>query len=104
MWFGLEATYTSRRTAVIASTPETAQGIVGSPKLGQQVAPIPSLSPGTELIGEYQGSGFKEPVFLVRRGDGQMIQLSRLLYLVATETDGHKDLGQIAQRVSTEFG
>src|SRR5918912_759904 len=59
MWFGLEATYTSRRTAVIASTPETAQGIVGSPKLGQQVAP---------------------------------------------ETDGHKDLGQIAQRVSTEFG
>ena len=33
-----------------------------SPKPGQQIAPAPSLAEGTELIGEYQGSGFKEPV------------------------------------------
>ena len=65
---------------------------------------MPSLAPGTELIGEYEGSGFREPVFLVRRCDGQVIQLSRLLYLVASETDGQKDLGQIAERVSSEFG
>ena len=32
--------------------------------------------------GEYQGSGFTEPRFLVRRADGQVIQLSRLLYVV----------------------
>jgi putative peptide zinc metalloprotease protein len=68
------------------------------------ISPIPSLAPGTELVGEYQGSGFKQPVFLVRRSDGQMIQLSRLLYLVAQEVDGQKDFGQIAQRVSREFG
>ena len=37
---------------------------------------------GLRLLGEYQGSGFTEPRFLVRRGDGQVIQLSRLLYLV----------------------
>src|SRR5215217_1113481 len=76
----------------------------GSPKLGQHIAPVPSLAPGTELIGEYEGSGFREPVFLARRSDGQMIQLSRLVYLVASETDGQKDFGQIAERVSREFG
>src|SRR5215208_2834715 len=76
----------------------------GSPKLGQHIAPVPSLAPGTELIGEYEGSGFREPVFLVRRSDGQVIQLSRLLYLVASETDGQKDFGLIAERVSSEFG
>src|SRR5215210_1801857 len=76
----------------------------GSPKLGQHNAPAPSLAPGTELIGEYEGSGFREPVFLVRRSDGQVIQLSRLVYLVASETDGQKDFGQIAERVSSEFG
>jgi len=75
-----------------------------SPKLGKQIAPMPSLAQGTELVGEYKGAGFKEPVFLVRRADGQMIQLSRLLYLVAAEADGQKDFGQIALRVSTEFG
>src|SRR5215218_11071557 len=76
----------------------------GSQKLGQHNAPAPSLAPGTELIGEYEGSGFREPVFLVRRSDGQMMQLSRLVYLVASETDDQKDFGQIAERVSSEFG
>src|SRR5918993_4775585 len=76
----------------------------GSPKPDQNIAPVPSLAPGTELIGEYEGSGFREPVFLVRRGDGQMIQLSRLVYLIASEIDGQKDFGQIAERVSSEFG
>src|SRR5215218_1408346 len=75
-----------------------------SPKLGEGIAPTPSLAQDTELIGEYEGAGFKEPVFLVRRADGQMLQLSRLLYLVASETDGQKDFGQIARRVGTEFG
>jgi putative peptide zinc metalloprotease protein len=75
----------------------------GSPKPDQNIAPVPSLAPGTELIGEYEDSGFREPVFLVRRSDGQMIQLSRLLYLVASETDGQKDFGQIAERASSEY-
>jgi putative peptide zinc metalloprotease protein len=82
-----------------------ARDIAESPKLGhKRIAPTPSLAQGTELIGEYQGSGFKEPVFLVRRGDGQVIQLSALVYLVAAEADGHKDFEQIALRVSREFG
>lgn len=62
------------------------------------------MSEGAELIGEYENSGFKEQVYLARRADGQVIQLSHLLYLVATEADGQKDFEQIALRVSKEFG
>jgi putative peptide zinc metalloprotease protein len=71
----------------------------------QQVAsPPPRLAPGAQLIGEYQGSGFKEQVYLVRRADGQFIQLARLPYLVAVEADGERDFEQIALRVSKDFG
>ena len=49
------------------------------------------LADGVELIGEYEDSGFKEPPLLARRADGQMIQLTRLLYLVAEAADGRRD-------------
>src|SRR3712207_5893674 len=65
---------------------------------------IPRLADGLQLIGEYKGSGFKEPPYLVRRADGQVIQLSRLLYLVAAQIDGRRSLEEIAARASIEFG
>jgi putative peptide zinc metalloprotease protein len=86
-----------------ANFPE--RGMTESAEFSQHaVSSVPRLARGTELIGEYEGSGFREPVFLVRRADGQVIRLSRLVYLVASETDGQKDFGQIALRVSEEFG
>ncbi len=57
-----------------------------------------------ELIGESAGSGYKEPPALARRGDGQVIQLTRLLYLVAKASDGQRDEAAIAEAVSEEFG
>src|SRR5438874_3948819 len=57
-----------------------------------------------ELIGEYQGSGFKDPPYLARRGDGQVLQLPRLLYLVAAKADGRRDYDEIARAVSVDFG
>ena len=57
-----------------------------------------------ELIGESAGSGYKEPPALARRGDGQVIQLTRLLYLVAKESDGRRDEAAIAAAVTEEFG
>src|SRR3989440_2703140 len=57
-----------------------------------------------ELIGEYQGSGFKDPPSLARRGDGQVLQLPRLLYLVAAKADGRRDYDEIARAVSDDFG
>ena len=65
---------------------------------------IPRLVEGTELIGEYQGSGFQEPIFIVRRVDGQVIQLPRLLYLLAAGLDGKRDLEQhMLRHVSEAF-
>jgi putative peptide zinc metalloprotease protein len=64
----------------------------------------PRLAQDVELIGEYKGSGFKEPPYLARRGDGQVIQLPRLLYLVAEQADGRHDLDEIARAGAERFG
>jgi putative peptide zinc metalloprotease protein len=60
----------------------------------------PALSPGVELIGEYEGSGFKEPPSLVRRADGQILQFPPLLFELLRTVDGHRDLDDIAAVVS----
>ena len=67
-------------------------------------AGAPRLAPGIELIGEYQDSGFKEAPWLVRRSDGQTVQLSRLLYAVAERADGGSDYETMASDVSREVG
>ncbi|TMD67670.1 MAG: hypothetical protein E6I84_03220 [Chloroflexi bacterium] len=65
---------------------------------------MPRLAEGMELLGEYKDSGFKEPPFLARRADGQVLQLPRLLYLVAANSDGRRSYGQIAEVVTEQFG
>jgi putative peptide zinc metalloprotease protein len=65
---------------------------------------VPRLAAGVELIGEYQDSGFHQPRYLVRRADGQVLQLSRLLYLLAATVDGQRDQAQVASLLSAEFG
>jgi putative peptide zinc metalloprotease protein len=62
------------------------------------------LADSVELIGEYQGSGFQEPRYILRRADGQIIQLPRLLYILAASLDGQRDLAQVAVVASAEFG
>jgi putative peptide zinc metalloprotease protein len=64
----------------------------------------PRLSSGIELLGRFEDSGFKEPPFIARRADGQVIQLPQLLYQVAEEVDGQSPSGAIAQRVSERSG
>ena len=71
---------------------------------GPVVGIVPRLADGVELIGEYQGSGFREPPFIVRRADGQVIQLPRLLYLLAAALDGQRDQAQVAGVLSVELG
>jgi putative peptide zinc metalloprotease protein len=61
------------------------------------------LLPGIELLGQLHGSGLREPPHLVRRPDGQVVQLSRLLYLVARHAEPHTDLEEIAARVGDEL-
>jgi putative peptide zinc metalloprotease protein len=64
----------------------------------------PQLADGVRLLGEYAGSGYKEPQYLAARGGGQQVQLSELLHLVAEESDGRSSHEEIAQRVSEKYG
>ena len=57
-----------------------------------------------ELVGEYQGSGLTQVTFLARNASGRVVQLSRLLWLVLSGVDGSRTVGEIAARVSVEFG
>ncbi|MDQ1684106.1 MAG: putative peptide zinc metalloprotease protein [Frankiaceae bacterium] len=67
-------------------------------------ARAPRLARGVELLGEYEGSGYKEAPYLARRGDGQTIQLSRLLYAVAESCDGQRSYDDVAAEASRRFG
>jgi putative peptide zinc metalloprotease protein len=60
----------------------------------------PRLAQGIDLIGEYEGSGFKEAPYIARRSDGQVIQLAPLLYLIAEASDGVRTNEEIAAAVS----
>src|SRR4051812_43491466 len=62
------------------------------------------LADGVELLGAFEGSGCQEPPHLLRRKDGQVIQVSRLVYLVASSLDDNGELEGVAERVSREFG
>ena len=67
-------------------------------------AQAPAHADGVQLIGEAKGSGYREAPFLVRRADGQTIQLTRLLYLVLEGVDGDRNEADIAQYASTRYG
>lgn len=73
---------------------------------GTAVAPPerpPVLAEGVQLIGEYEGSGFREPPSLVRRADGQVIQLPDLLYKLAEKSDGERTYAEIADELTAEI-
>ena len=67
-------------------------------------ARVPARAEGVTLIGEFEQSGFEEPPSLVRRKDGQVVQLTQLLYLTLEAVDGRRDLEGIAAEVSRKLG
>ena len=64
----------------------------------------PQLADGVELLGEYRDSGYSQPPSLVRRPDGQVIQMSPLLYRVTCRIDGSRDAAAIADLASSDLG
>jgi putative peptide zinc metalloprotease protein len=65
---------------------------------------VPARADGVELIGELVGSGYRRPPALVRRADGQTIQLTPLLYQVLEEIDGRRSYDEVAAAVTTRLG
>jgi len=77
----------------------------GSPPLTTPgPADPPRLADGVELLGEYRDSGYSRPPSLVRRPDGQVIQMSPLLYQVTSRIDGFRNAAAVADLVSADLG
>lgn len=56
----------------------------------------PARADGLQLLGTMVGSGYRTPPALVRRGDGQTLQLTPLLYAVLDAIDGHRSPEEVA--------
>src|SRR5690348_6508310 len=67
-------------------------------------ADVPVRADGVELLGSMPGSGYRRPPALVRRSDGQVLQLTPLLYQVLEEIDGHRTFEQVGEQVSARVG
>lgn len=65
---------------------------------------IPARADGVQLIGKSEGSGYREAPSLVRRADGQTLQLTLLLYQVLEAMDGKRSLDEIAQHAGAATG
>jgi len=72
--------------------------------LGEVPAPRWRPAPGVEHLGPVQGSAMISPHYLVRRADGQVVQLSELLHLVVRELDPERTEEEVVAAVSAEYG
>jgi putative peptide zinc metalloprotease protein len=64
----------------------------------------PTRVDDVQLIGGMVGSGYRTAPALVRRGDGQVLQLTPLLYLVLNAADGSRSSAEIAAVVGRALG
>ncbi|HEU5038875.1 MAG TPA: MinD/ParA family protein [Nocardioides sp.] len=59
---------------------------------------------GLQLLGPVQGSGLRDPAYLVRRNDDQVVQLSELLHLVVVHVEPPRPAAEVAAAVSASYG
>ena len=65
---------------------------------------VPALADGVQLLGRFERSGHRDAPSMVRRADGQIVQLTPLLYAVLESIDGRRRLDQIAALVGERTG
>ena len=94
-------------------TPPPGAAVAAAPRTGTQPPPgatarreadRPRRAAGLELLGRFDDSGFKEPPHLVRRADGQVVQLPPLLYAAVEAADGTRDHAAIGDAMSATLG
>jgi len=64
----------------------------------------PERAEGLELLGALGGSGYQNSPSLVRRVDGQTLQLTPLLYQLLEELDGRRGPQELARALSERVG
>jgi putative peptide zinc metalloprotease protein len=86
------------------TTPERAAGAAPAGAAPADPQQVPKLADGVELLGRFEDSGFVDPPYLARRGDGQVLQLTPLLHHVAEAADGRRTSAEVAERVGAAIG
>jgi putative peptide zinc metalloprotease protein len=71
---------------------------------GIDASEVLARADGVQMIGEMEGSGYRTPPALARRADGQVVQLTPLLYTVLGAIDGARTEAEVAHVVSAETG
>lgn len=61
------------------------------------------LREDTQFLGPYEGSGAIETPYLIRRSDRRIVEVSHLLYLLASMVDGVRQSDEIGTLLSTEL-
>src|SRR5436305_12804521 len=82
-----------------ATADPQAETVVRAPRVGAL-----DRAQGVELLGDVHGSGYKEGAALVRRADGQMVQLGPLMYGLLASIDGRRDVDALADALSERLG
>ncbi|HVT65030.1 MAG TPA: hypothetical protein VHD81_07745 [Mycobacteriales bacterium] len=88
----------------MTSTLDPASSVTTEPAIAAPADSPLAVAAGAELLGELRGSGYAEGTSLVRRADGQMVQLGPLQYGVLEAADGHRGNSEIAAAVSEKLG
>ncbi|MET1085700.1 MAG: hypothetical protein ABWY04_01040 [Arthrobacter sp.] len=91
-------THTSGGPASQAGPPSSAAPLAEDPLR------FPARADGVQLIGPSRGSGYREPPSLVRRADGQTLQLTPLLFAVLEAVDGSRTVEEVAEHASEASG
>lgn len=91
-------THTSGGPRTSAGPPSSAAPAPGHP------LHFPARADGVQLIGPAEGSGYREPPSLVRRADGQTLQLTPLLFAVLEAVDGTRTVEEIARHAGEASG
>ena len=84
----------------MALTLDTAQDRSPEGLRQEALRSVPRPASGLELLGRLESSGYRNPPWLVRRSDGQVLQLTPALYAVLEAVDGHRDAAAISAEVA----
>ena len=78
--------------------------VVQSRPAGADAGRVLERAEGVCLLGQQQGSGYKVPPALVRRADGQVLQLTPLLHATLDAIDGQREVSEVADAASRTCG
>ena len=75
-----------------------------APPVEAAPAAVLDRAEGVELLGDVDASGYKGGAALVRRADGQMVQVGPLMYALLECVDGRRTTSELAELLSERLG